>query len=237
MMDIDPRLRALDESSAQPFDQTSNSWTYSDTDTPGQGEVAEQVAQPETTSLITNMSTPLNQNNDSNNNVTPSSEQPPLPTPVQGPAPEYVPSKRDSIRALKKYTTLSNGEIFRRVGVPPRTGYRMLSDNFDRRLSGPETRGRKRTIGDDAVKKMIKILDGQPGDGHMAWEELGRQVGIQNATAHTIRRALEREGYHKCKACQKGKVPGQAPLGRRVSNTRNSDILRQQASAKDSEKE
>lgn len=67
---------------------------------------------------------------------------------------ELVPPQRDCIRALRKYTTLTNAEIFRRVGVSHSNGYRYLRNEPDKVADekAKPGRGRKRKLDETIVK-------------------------------------------------------------------------------------
>jgi transposase len=120
---------------------------------------------------------------------------------------ELVPSQKDSVRALRKYTTLTNAEIFRRVGVSNSNGYRYLrnepeKDADDKSKPG---RGRKRKLDETVVKQVIHEIDKQPaGEKTKSWEELCKHAGVE-VTPITLKRAVENAGYYKCPACQRGK--------------------------------
>lgn len=120
---------------------------------------------------------------------------------------ELVPPQKDSVRALRKYTTLTNAEIFRRVGVSSSNGYRYLRNEPEK---DPEEktkpgRGRKRKLDETVVKQVIHEIDQQPaGEKTKSWEELCKHAGVE-VTPITLKRAVENAGYYKCPACQRGK--------------------------------
>src|ERR1700722_6001647 len=60
-------------------------------------------------------------------------------------------SQQDARRALCKYTTLTNTEIFRRVGVSSSGGYHYLRGEDIRDI---ETRGRKRKLDDTVINNI-----------------------------------------------------------------------------------
>ena len=107
------------------------------------------------------------------------------------------------IRVLKRYTNLSNNDIFRRTGTASRTGRRMLSKLPPRPTKGKGRTGRPPRVSHDTVQKMIAHVSGQNSDRVVGWEDLGKEYGF-DAHKHTIQRAMERAGYKKCHACQKG---------------------------------
>lgn len=123
---------------------------------------------------------------------------------------EIVPCQKESVRALRKYTTLTNAEIFRRVGVSTSNGYRYLRGGpADRHQDSAEkpkpVMGRKRKLDDFAVSQVIQMIESQPaGEKTTPWEELCKRVGV-DVTAITLKRAVESAGYYKCPACQRGK--------------------------------
>jgi transposase len=121
---------------------------------------------------------------------------------------ELVPSQKDSVRALRKFTTLTNAEIFRRVGVSNSNGYRYLrnepeKDTDEKTKPG---RGRKRKLDETVVKQVIQDIEKQPvGEKTKSWEELCKGAGV-DVTPITLKRAVENAGYYKCPACQRGKI-------------------------------
>lgn len=120
---------------------------------------------------------------------------------------ELVPSQRDCVRALRKYTTLTNAEIFRRVGVSNSNGYRYLRNEPEKDLDDKAKpgRGRKRKLDETVVKQVIHEIEKQPvGEKTASWEELCRHSGVE-VTPITLKRAVENAGYYKCPACQRGK--------------------------------
>lgn len=121
---------------------------------------------------------------------------------------ELVPSQKDCVRALRKYTTLTNAEIFRRVGVSNSNGYRYLRNEpeKDSEEKPKPGRGRKRKLDETVVKQVIQEIEKQPaGEKTKSWEELCRHAGV-DATPITLKRAVENAGYYKCPACQRGKI-------------------------------
>ncbi len=105
------------------------------------------------------------------------------------------------IRVLKRYTTLSKNEIFRRTGTASRTGRRWLS-TMPKRIGKGRT-GRPPRIGDEVVQKMIEHVSGPNSERNIGWHELGKEYGIE-AHKHTVQHAMEKAGYKKCQACQRG---------------------------------
>lgn len=110
-------------------------------------------------------------------------------------------SQKDAVRALRKYTTLTNNEIFRRVGVSSSGGYRYLRGEEKEK----ETRGRKRKLDETIVNRIILEIEGQPaGEKTKSWEELCKAVGVSGIAPVTLKRAVEGAGYYKCSHCQRG---------------------------------
>ena len=117
-----------------------------------------------------------------------------------------LPSQKDSVRALRKYTTLTNAEIFRRVGVSTSGGYRYLRGEGDKDpgKEHKETRGRKRKLDEDVVKRVIHEIEYQPiGEKTKSWEELCKLSGLPGIAPVTLKRAIENAGYYKCSHCQR----------------------------------
>ncbi len=117
-------------------------------------------------------------------------------------------SQKDAVRALRKYTTLTNSEIFRRVGVSSSGGYRYLRGEEREK----ETRGRKRKLDETIVNRIIHEIESQPaGEKTKSWEELCKIVGVNGIAPVTLKRAVEGAGYYKCSHCQRGTrfdIPG-----------------------------
>ena len=138
---------------------------------------------------------------------------------------ELVPSQKDSVRALRKYTTLTNAEIFRRVGVSNSNGYRYLRNEPEKdpdEKSKPG-RGRKRKLDETVVKQVIHDIEKQPaGEKTKSWEELCKGAGVVDVTPITLKRAVESAGYYKCPACQRGKKT--TTLGNDNAHTRISSL-------------
>ena len=106
------------------------------------------------------------------------------------------------IRILKRYTNLSHNDIFRRTGIAPRTGRRMLS-TLPPRKPGPGRTGRPPRLGQDLIQRMIEEISDPNSERTIDWQKLGKEYG-HDVHKHTIRRAMEKAGYKKCLGCQKG---------------------------------
>ena len=61
--------------------------------------------------------------------------------------------------ALRKYTILTNTEIFRRVGMSSSGGYRYLRRED---IRDKETRGQKGKLDDIVINKIIHEIESQP---------------------------------------------------------------------------
>lgn len=115
-------------------------------------------------------------------------------------------SQQDAVRALRKYTTLTNTEIFRRVGVSASGGYRYLRGED---IKEKETRGRKRKLDESVVSCIIREIESQPvGEKTKSWEELCKMAGVEDVAPVTLKRAVESAGYYKCNHCQRGTLTG-----------------------------
>ena len=111
-------------------------------------------------------------------------------------------SQQDAVRALRKYTTLTNTEIFRRVGVSSSGGYRYLRGEDIREK---ETRGRKRKLDESIVQRILHEIESQPvGEKTKSWDELCKMAGVEGVAPITLKRAVESAGYYKCSHCQRG---------------------------------
>ena len=106
------------------------------------------------------------------------------------------------IRILKRYTDLSHNDIFRRTGIAPRSGRRMLS-TLPPRKPGPGRTGRPPRLSQDLIQKMVKELSDPNCERAVDWQKLGHEYG-HDVHKHTIRRAMEKAGYKRCLGCYKG---------------------------------
>jgi hypothetical protein len=125
-------------------------------------------------------------------------------------------SQQDAVRALRKYTTLTNTEIFRRVGVSASGGYRYLRGED---IKDKETRGRKRKLDESVINKIIHEIESQPvGEKTRPWEELCKTAGVEGVAPVTLKRAVESAGYYKCSHCQRGKSTGFHTVGSKAGH-------------------
>ena len=117
-----------------------------------------------------------------------------------------IVSQQDAVRALRRYTTLTNTEIFRRVGVSASAGYRYLRGED---IKDKETRGRKRKLDESVINRIIHEIESQPvGEKTRPWEELCKSAGVEGVAPVTLKRAVESAGYYKCSHCQRGTFTG-----------------------------
>lgn len=111
-------------------------------------------------------------------------------------APEVVPYR-------KRYATdkqSDNNHVRRRTGVSRRAGSKLPKEDRAGSQSA-QRRGRPKKISDEAVRRMIQILEQSPET--LSWEELGQAVGVEGVHFQTIRNHMVNEGYCKRIACQK----------------------------------
>ena len=101
--------------------------------------------------------------------------------------------------------------IFRFHDIPKTTGYRICKSD-DRTLKNilnprkKETRGRKKLISPEKLKKMEYILETEGIEARaLTWEQLAFEVGLKLSKL-TVMRALGSLDYSKCVACVRGWV-------------------------------
>ena len=100
-----------------------------------------------------------------------------------------------------------NENAFRENGVSHATGYRILKSSNPRKLKNDptrnETRGRKKVITPEQIRRMEIILENEGLEGRgLTWEQLGMEAGIK-ATKLTIKNTMGSLDYQKCLACQR----------------------------------
>jgi len=61
---------------------------------------------------------------------------------------------------------------------------------------------------DEKVQEMINLITGHYSKRTLKWQKLAQQCNVV-ATKKTVQKAMERAGYHKCKACQKAFISPQ----------------------------
>ena len=92
--------------------------------------------------------------------------------------------------------------MYKEVGVPERTGRRILNSTTSRR-TGKLRKGRPCEIGNKVAKKIIAFATKDYNHRISKWEDLRKRFYPWVKQARTIKNALEARGYYKCKACQK----------------------------------
>ena len=104
-------------------------------------------------------------------------------------------------------------DLFRVFGVSHSSGYRLISAKPPRAPDAPETRGRKRLLTKDDVRKMEEVLRRGPtevGAPPFNWKALASAAGLdaapKNVHPRTIRRVMGDLEYWKCPQCRKGWV-------------------------------
>ncbi len=114
---------------------------------------------------------------------------------------EHATPTKAALRALVMHSGLSKSQCFKKLDIPPRTGYHILKTESSRRDDKFRT-GRAPKIDRDTIEKMIKAISGRYSKRVMSWEALGQEVDV-TADSRTIHRAMNRADYSKCRACQK----------------------------------
>lgn len=115
---------------------------------------------------------------------------------------EYNTPMKACLCGLYVFTDLPKAEIFRRTGVAPRTGYRILKTETSR-CEDKFWAGWAPKIDRDIIQKMVKHIKGWYSKRILLWEDLGKECDLDVCDC-TIHRAMNKAGYHKCKGMPKG---------------------------------
>ena len=121
----------------------------------------------------------------------------------RGHGPEHDTPKRAKAQYSRAHTKKSNYEIAGDLDTAEsnvRRWVKMLTPQTRR-----STRGRKHKIDRDTVHKMISAMQGHYNERIKSWNELIEEWKL-DISDRTLQRAFSKEGYHKCKACQKGYI-------------------------------
>jgi transposase len=95
---------------------------------------------------------------------------------------------------------VSKHEISRQTTVPRSTIINWSAERHSRR--NKVRSGRPPSLTQRDVRHLISILRKNWEGRRLCWRKLGQQAGL-TASGRTIQRALEAEGYTRCKACKK----------------------------------
>ncbi|MCJ1255884.1 hypothetical protein MMC24_003702 [Lignoscripta atroalba] len=112
--------------------------------------------------------------------------------------------KRTAIRTLVAETSEFKSRIFYKQGVTPRTGYRIINGPSDRTIEFTKD-GRPQKLTKEKVQEIIDWFTGDYIARTTKWEDLVSEFEL-NCHWKTVKRALNKAGYHKCKACQRGYI-------------------------------
>ena len=126
-------------------------------------------------------------------------------TPPQGRGhgPEHDTPKRAKAQYSKAYTKKSNYEIADDLETAESNVRRWIKMPTPR--TKRSTRGRKHKIDRDTIHKMINSMQGHYNQRIKPWNSLIEEWKL-DISVSTLKRAFAAEGYHKCKACQKGYI-------------------------------
>ena len=107
----------------------------------------------------------------------------------------------------------SHNDIFRFHRVCKTSGWKALreSRDFDSRTfhsTFAETRGRKKKLSQNDLKRLEQFLESNGFDGRtITWDSLPAAAGLDvEVSGETVRRALKTIGFRRCIACQKAWV-------------------------------
>ena len=112
---------------------------------------------------------------------------------------EWDTPHRSSVITLKA-EGVSQLDIFKKTGVPPRTQARHIEKGP--RRCGAKRIGRPTTLSDSDTQKVISHITKRYSKRVLGWELLAKDLDFKISGA-TLRRHMAKKGYHKCKACQK----------------------------------
>ena len=118
---------------------------------------------------------------------------------LHAPRVEWDTPHRSSVITLKA-EGVSQLDIFKKTGVPPRTQARHIEKGP--RRCGAKRIGRPTTLSDSDTQKVISHITRRYSKRVLGWELLAKDLDFKISGA-TLRRHMAKKGYHKCKACQK----------------------------------
>src|SRR5947207_1132384 len=110
--------------------------------------------------------------------------------------PNHQTPKRSRTLALVDLG-LSQSEISRRVGIPQQTISRWSIAQHER---CKKSSGRRRSITEEEVDQVIAIIRSGWEGRKLCWRKLTVAANLR-VHPKTLQRALQRRGYHRCKAC------------------------------------
>jgi len=111
-----------------------------------------------------------------------------------------IPQPLFSCRLIEEGVISIRGAA-RRFGVPYSTILCWMQKSSDRRPHSLRT-GRPRKLSKRSRRRLIRIATTSYEGRRLKWKELRELAGL-DVSGKTIKRACEKEGYHKCKACRK----------------------------------
>lgn len=104
---------------------------------------------------------------------------------------------------IRGYGEIGMGQrqISRITGVQQPTISRILRYQTSRRNRSTRT-GRPPKITQDTLQRIIQSLEGHYSQRNKPWSQLASSFNL-DCSGQTVARAMNKAGYHKCKACQK----------------------------------
>ena len=108
------------------------------------------------------------------------------------------------VRVLSAYQDhhWSKRRISREFNIPHTTVLRILKSESPRRTRPSARTGRPRKISERELRRVIRHIRRSYNNRKLPYAQVARECGL-NCSGQTVRRALARVGYHKCKACPK----------------------------------
>lgn len=104
------------------------------------------------------------------------------------------------MRTLSNDAGMSGRAIAKKLDIPRTTIQDMLNSNSSRRP--PTTRQRPPILSDEKIDNMIEIVTTNYHTRTLPWCALAKAVDRDDCSDDTIRRAMHKRGYFKCKACK-----------------------------------
>lgn len=117
---------------------------------------------------------------------------------------EWPTPTRRTTRMLRRYARLSYRQIERSTGGPQSTAHRHAHYDTSRTY---RKRGRKSKLSTEILDKIIQSLLGHYKKQISSWNSLVKKWNLNVFQPYACSRICRPDqGYHKCKACQKGYI-------------------------------
>ena len=121
------------------------------------------------------------------------------PTPQDKPRSHWDTPKRSRVLTLLDLG-FSKHETSRRTGAPRSTITTWAHDPHERRSKVRS--GRPQSLNTRDIRLLIRILRSGWEGRRLCWARLTKEAGL-SVSGRTVQRALEKEGYTRCKACKR----------------------------------